>query len=82
MCRTFDVSYKIAPPANATIAKAKMLPRLNPKMMPDAMNPSATKPPIINTGPKKEKSLRVKNTTAVKPKNKPSVVIPALANNS
>ena len=77
-CRTFDVSYKIAVPANATITNAKTLPRENPKIALAMINPRAANPPIARIGARNEKSARVTNTVVVIPRNKPSVVIPAL----
>ncbi len=58
------------------------MPKLNPNITPQTINPSAIKPPIFNIAPKKEKSFLVVKTTVVKPPNHTKVRMAALGRTS
>ena len=65
------------PPAKRTMAPENQMPKSKPIKMEATMRPMATKPPIFNMPPRKEKSFFVVKATKVRPAKSPRVITPA-----
>ena len=72
------MSCRIAPPASAIIATEKKVPSSKPKRAPETISTSATTPHQPRIAPRNEKSLRVANTTTLRPVKPNSVTTAAL----
>lgn len=66
--------------AITTIPAENHNPRLNPKIIPAMISPKATKELMVKMERKKEKSLLLKNATALIPAKRAKVSIPAWLN--